>query len=462
MPISEVIEYIDRNSDEFLAQLIEFLRIPSVSTDPERNKDVKRAAEFTADQLRRAGMTRVEVVPTPGHSIVYGERIEDPSLPTVLVYGHYDVQPEDPVELWDSPPFEPTVRNGELFARGAADDKGQVMIHFKSAEAFVETKGGLPVNMKFLIEGEEEIGSDHLDLFVKENSELLSCDAVVISDTTMFSREVPSLCYGLRGLAYVQLEVRGPNRDLHSGSFGGPVDNPAQVLARMLASMKDENDRITIPGFYDEVLELTPLERQEFARLPFDEGAYKKDLGVRALAGEKGYTTLEQVWARPTLEVNGLLSGFVGEGAKTVLPALAMAKVSMRLVPDQDPKKIERLFEEYVRSISPPTVKVTVTPMHGGRPWVASLDHPILQAAADAVEKGFGKRPVFQREGGSIPVVSTFTELLKVPIVMMGIGLPDENAHAPNEKLDLGNFYKGIKSSAYFLEILAGKKDEVG
>lgn len=461
MRINDVIEYIDRNSEEFLAQLIEFLRIPSVSTDPERKEDVTRAAEFTADQLRLAGMTRVEIVATPGHPIVYGERVEDPSLPTVLVYGHYDVQPEDPVELWESPPFEPTVRNGELFARGAADDKGQVMIHFKSAQAYVQTQGRLPVNMKFLIEGEEEIGSDHLDRFVKENAELLSCDAVVISDTTMFSRDVPSLCYGLRGLAYVQLEVRGPNRDLHSGSFGGPVDNPAQVLARMLTSMKDQDDRITIPGFYDKVRELTTREREEFARLPFDAEAFKKDLGVQALAGEKGYTTLEQVWARPTLEVNGMISGFVGEGAKTVLPALAMAKVSMRLVPDQNPKEIEDLFVDYVRRIAPQTVEVAVTPMHGGRPWVASLDHPILQAAADAVEKGFGKRPVFQREGGSIPVVSTFTELLKVPTVMMGIGLPDENAHAPNEKLDLGHFYKGIKSSAYFLDILAKKRDEV-
>ncbi|HUG43673.1 MAG TPA: dipeptidase [Acidobacteriota bacterium] len=461
MRINDVIEYIDRNSEEFLAQLIEFLRIPSVSTDPKRKEDVTRAAEFTADQLRLAGMTRVEIVATPGHPIVYGERVEDPSLPTVLVYGHYDVQPEDPVELWESPPFEPTVRNGELFARGAADDKGQVMIHFKSAQAYVQTQGRLPVNMKFLIEGEEEIGSDHLDRFVKENAELLSCDAVVISDTTMFSRDVPSLCYGLRGLAYVQLEVRGPNRDLHSGSFGGPVDNPAQVLARMLTSMKDQDDRITIPGFYDKVRELTTREREEFARLPFDAEAFKKDLGVQALAGEKGYTTLEQVWARPTLEVNGMISGFVGEGAKTVLPALAMAKVSMRLVPDQNPKEIEDLFVDYVRRIAPQTVEVAVTPMHGGRPWVASLDHPILQAAADAVEKGFGKRPVFQREGGSIPVVSTFTELLKVPTVMMGIGLPDENAHAPNEKLDLGHFYKGIKSSAYFLDILAKKRDEV-
>lgn len=461
MPINDVIEYIDRNSEEFLAHLIEYLRIPSVSTDPERKEEVKRAAEFTADQLRLAGMTRVEIFATPGHPIVYGERVEDPSLPTVLVYGHYDVQPEDPVELWESPPFEPTVRNGELFARGAADDKGQVMIHFKSAQAYVQTQGRIPVNMKFLIEGEEEIGSDHLDRFVKENAELLSCDAVVISDTTMFSREVPSLCYGLRGLAYVQLEVRGPNRDLHSGSFGGPVDNPAQVLARMLTSMKDQDDRITIPGFYDKVRELTTREREEFARLPFDAEAFKKDLGVQALAGEKGYTTLEQVWARPTLEVNGMISGFVGEGAKTVLPALAMAKVSMRLVPDQNPKEIEDLFVDYVRRIAPQTVEVAVIPMHGGRPWVASLDHPILQAAADAVEKGFGKRPVFQREGGSIPVVSTFTELLKVPTVMMGIGLPDENAHAPNEKLDLGHFYKGIKSSAYFLDILAKKRDEV-
>ena len=326
------------------------------------------------------------------------------------------------------------------------------MIHFKSAEAFMETHGELPLNLKFLIEGEEEIGSTHLDQFIRQHQEQLQCDAVVISDTAMFAKGVPSICYGLRGMAYLEIYVKGPNRDLHSGSFGGPVGNPAYALARITASMKDEKDRITIPHFYDDVRELTATERKEFASLPFDSEDYRRGLGLKNLAGEHGFTPLEQVWARPTLEINGLLSGFTGEGAKTVLPAEAMAKISMRLVPDQDHVKIAQEFEEYVYSVAPDWVDVEVRNLHGGAAWVAELDHPALVAAADAIEHGFGKRPVFQREGGSIPVVATFTELLKAPAVLMGIGLPDENAHAPNENLDLENFYAGIKSSAYFLE----------
>lgn len=453
--MKEVLEYLEQHREQFLEELKEFLRIPSISTDPAHKEDVRKAAEFVAGQLRQAGVSQVEIVPTAGHPIVYGERIEDPSKPTVLVYGHYDVQPVDPVDLWESGPFDPTIRNGELYARGAADDKGQVIIHFKSVEAFTRSGRPLPVNVKYLIEGEEEIGSVHLDDFIEAHQDRLRADAVLISDTTLFARGVPSICYGLRGLVYMEVHVQGANRDLHSGSFGGPVANPAEVLARILAGMKDENHRITIPHFYNEVRELSERERREFASLPFDEDAYKKDLGVEALNGEKGYTPLEQVWARPTLEINGLWSGFTGEGAKTVLPARAAAKVSMRLVPDQKPEKIESLFEEYVHSVAPPTVRVTVKRMHGGKPWVASLDHPALVAAAEAIEKGFGKRPVFQREGGSIPVVATFAEKLGIPSVLMGIGLPDENAHAPNEKLDLENFYNGIKSAAYFLDAFA-------
>lgn len=454
-PMSDVIQYIENNRDRYLDELKEFLRIPSISTDPQRKEDVKRAAEFVAGQLRDAGMQQVELFPTPGHPIVYGERLEDPSKPTVLVYGHYDVQPVDPIDLWEFGPFDPTVRNGELFARGAADDKGQVFIHFKSAEAYVKTEARLPLNLKYFIEGEEEVGSPHLDEFIEAHKDLLKADVVVVSDTTMFARGIPSLCYGLRGLVYLQIDLSGPNQDLHSGSFGGTVANPAFVLAQMLASLKDDQGRVTIPHFYEDVRELTERERQEFAALPFDEPTYRRDLGVRELSGEEGYSPLERVWARPTFEINGLLSGFTGEGAKTVLPSKAMAKVSMRLVPDQKPEKIEELFENHIRAIAPRSVDVKVTRMHGGKAWVASLDHPALVAAANALEKGFGRRPVFQREGGSIPVVATFAERLNIPSVLMGIGLPDENAHAPNEKLDLGNFYAGIKSSAYFLEEFA-------
>ncbi|MBI4444669.1 MAG: dipeptidase [Acidobacteria bacterium] len=450
--LNEIVRYIEKNSDRYLQELFEFLRIPSISTDPERKQDVRKAAEFVADQLRKASMQRVEVFPTDGHPIVYGERVESKNKPTVLIYGHYDVQPVDPVNLWETGPFEPTIRNGELYARGAADDKGQIFIHFKSAEAFVETRQALPVNLKYLIEGEEEVGSSHLDEFIEKNRDLLKADVVVISDTAMFARGIPSICYGLRGLVYFQIDVRGPRQDLHSGTFGGTIANPAFVLAQLLAAMKDEKGRVTLPGFYDDVRNLTERERREFAALPFAEPAYKKELGVAELSGEEGFSPLERLWARPTFEVNGLLSGFTGEGAKTVLPATAMAKVSMRLVPDQQPEKIERLFEAHLQSITPQSVQLKVTRMHGGKPWVASLDHPALLAAANALEKGFGRRPVFQREGGSIPVVATFAERLKIPSVLMGIGLPDENAHAPNEKLDLGNFFGGIRSAAYFLE----------
>ncbi len=449
------IDYVEAHRDRFLQELYEFLRIPSISTDPDRKEDVGKAAAFVAAQLKKSGMQRAEVIPTDGHPIVYGERIEDLARPTVLVYGHYDVQPVDPVELWDSEPFEPEIREGRIYARGAADDKGQMFIHFKSAESFLKTTGKLPVNLKFLIEGEEEIGSSHLESFLVSNVDRLQTDAVLISDTSMFAAGVPSICCGLRGLAYVEVELSGPAMDLHSGSFGGPVANPAFVLAQLISSMKDQNDRITIPGFYDDVKELTEQERREFASLPFDVGAYQRELGVAALAGEKGYTTLEQLWARPTLEINGMVSGFTGEGAKTVLPARSMAKISMRLVPNQDPDKIAELFEAYFTANVPPTVHAKVTRMHGGKPWVAPLDHPALQAASTAVEKGFGKRPVFQREGGSIPIVSTFEQLLGVPSVLLGIGLPDENAHAPNENLSLTQFDAGLRSAVYFLEEFA-------
>ena len=448
--MKNIIDYIESHRDEYLEELQAFLRIPSISTDSTNRQDMQRAAEYVKEQLDRSGMM-AEIVPTQGHPIVFGERIEQADRPTVLIYGHYDVQPVDPIDLWETSPFEPDIRNDCLFARGSADDKGQVFIHLKSTQAFLEVAGELPLNIKFLVEGEEEIGSPNLQPFVDSHLERLTADAVMISDSTMFSKETPSIGYGLRGVSYVQIDVQGPVRDLHSGSFGGPVANPAFVLSQILASLKDENDRVLVPGFYDRVRELSLEEKAAFASLPFDEDTYRADLGVRKLAGERGYTPLEQLWARPTLEVNGLLSGFTGEGAKTVLPSKAMAKVSMRLVPDQDPDEIYELFETYVMAQAAETVSVKVAAMYSGKPWVASLDHPALQAAANAVEAGFGKRPVFQREGGTIPIVSTFQEMLGIPTVLMGIGLPDENAHAPNENLYLPHFFNGIKASAYFM-----------
>jgi acetylornithine deacetylase/succinyl-diaminopimelate desuccinylase-like protein len=364
----------------------------------------------------------------------------------------------DPVELWESPPFEATIRDGEIYARGSADDKGQVFMHFKAVEAHLKQNGNLPVNMKFLIEGEEEVGSANLDNFIKGHKDLLKAEVVVISDSPMFDRGIPSICYGLRGLTYFQIDLRGSKSDLHSGSFGGAVANPAMVLAQVLSQMKDKSGRIKIDGFYDDVVALRDEERAEWQRLPFNEKKYRQELGAPKLFGESGYTTLERVWARPTFEVNGLLSGFTGEGAKTVLPAVAMAKVSMRLVPNQDPKKIGDLFEAYLQKVAPKTVELKITRMHGGKPWMTAFDNPFVQAAGRAIEQGFGQKPVFNREGGSIPVVSTFQEELGVPCVLFGVGLPDENAHAPDEKLDLGNFHNGVIASAFLYREIGALK----
>jgi acetylornithine deacetylase/succinyl-diaminopimelate desuccinylase-like protein len=386
---------------------------------------------------------------------VYGDWLGAPGAPTVLFYGHYDVQPVDPVELWESPPFEATIRDGEIYARGAADDKGQVFMHLKAIEAYLDKTGKLPINIRLVLEGEEEVGSVNLDNFIRANASLLQADVVVISDSAMFDRGVPSICYALRGLVYFQIDLRGTTSDLHSGVFGGAVANPAMVLAQVLAQIKDKSGRIKIPGFYDDVLPLSDEERAAWQSLPFNEKKYRKDLGAPKLAGEPGYSVLERVWARPTFEVNGLLSGFTGEGAKTVIPAVAMAKVSMRLVPNQDPDRIGELFEAYLKKITPKTVELTLTRMHGGKPWLASYDSPYARAAGRAIEQGFGKVPVFCREGGSIPVVSTFKDELNLPAVLFGVGLPDENAHAPNERLDLGNFHNGILASAILYEEMA-------
>ena len=454
--MDRVVDYININRDRYVTELKTYLAIPSISALPEHAADVRRCAEWTAEEMRRIGLQNVRLIDTPGHPVAYGDWLGAPGAPTILFYGHYDVQPVDPVDLWESPPFEATVRDGELYARGSADDKGQVFMHFKAVEAHLTQEGRLPVNMKFILEGEEEVGSAHLDDFVRSHKDALKADVVVISDSPMFDRGIPSICYGLRGLTYFQIDLRGTRSDLHSGSFGGAVANPAFVLAQVLAQMKDRGGRVKIPGFYDAVRPLREEERAEFRRLPFNETKYRKDLGAPRLFGETGYSTLERVWGRPTFEVNGLLAGFIGEGAKTVIPAVAMAKISMRLVPDQQPDAISALFEAYLRKVTPRTVELKITRMHGGKPWMAEFDNPFVQAAGRAIERGFGKRPVFNREGGSIPVVSTFQEELGVPSVLFGVGLPDENAHAPNEKLDLGNFHNGVIASAYLYEEIAG------
>jgi acetylornithine deacetylase/succinyl-diaminopimelate desuccinylase-like protein len=453
--MNQVVDFINVNRDRYIDELKQYLAIPSVSALPQHAPDVRRAAEWTAGSLKAAGLQNVELIETPGNPVVYADWLSAPGKPTILFYGHYDVQPVDPVDLWTSPPFEATVRDGEIYARGAADDKGQVFMHIKAIEAFTKKTGGLPVNMKVLIEGEEEVGSDHLGEFIKNHKQDLLADVVVISDSPMFDRGIPSICYGLRGLAYFQIDIRGTKSDLHSGSFGGAVANPAFVLTQLLAQMKDRSGRVKIPGFYDAVRPLSDMERAEWKKLPFNETRYRKELGAPRLFGEKGYSTLERVWARPTFEVNGLLSGFTGDGAKTVLPAVSMAKVSMRLVPDQDPDTIADLFERYVKKLCPATVQLTITRMHGGKPWMTEFDNKYVRAAGRAIESGFGQHPIFNREGGSIPVVSTFQEELGVPSVLFGIGLPDENAHAPDEKLDLGNFHNGIIASAHLYQEIA-------
>ncbi len=456
MPMEKVIDFINVSRDRYLEELRSLLAIPSISALPEHREDVKRCADWCAAEMRRVGLQNIRLIDTPGFPVVYGDWLGAEGAPTILFYGHYDVQPVDPLDLWESPPFEATIRDGEIYARGSADDKGQVFMHLKAIEAHLKQNGRLPVNIKVILEGEEEVGSEHLDDFIRTHKADLKADVVVISDSAMFARGIPSICYGLRGLVYFQIDVRGSSTDLHSGIFGGAVANPAFVLAQMIAQMKDRGGRVKIPEFYDDVRPLQEAERQAWASLPFNEKQYKKDIGVPRLFGESDYTTLERTWARPTLEVNGLLSGFTGPGAKTVLPAVSMAKISMRLVPDQDPDKIAGLFEAFVSKIAPKTVELKITRMHGGKPWMASFDNRFVQAAGRAIEKGFGRRPVFTREGGSIPVVSTFQEELGLPSVLFGVGLPDENAHAPNEKLDLSNFHNGVIASAILYQEIAG------
>ena len=444
-------QYIDDNKQRLLDELFALLRFPSVSADPKYKADVLKTADYTAAKLKEAGADNVEICQTAGYPIVYGEKIIDSSKPTVLVYGHYDVQPPDPLELWHTPPFEPTVRDGKIFARGACDDKGQFYMHVKAFELMMQTDT-LPCNIKFMIEGEEEVGSNNLGIFVKENKNRLKADVVLISDTSMISMEHPSLETGLRGLSYLEVEVVGPNRDLHSGVYGGAVANPATILAKMITSLHDENNHIAIPGFYDDVQELTADERTALNAAPYDEEEYKQDLGITEVWGEKGYTTFERTGTRPTLEVNGIWGGYIGEGAKTVLPSKANAKISMRLVPNQTSDKITELFTKHFLSIAPPYVKVTVTPHHGGEPVVTPTDSIAYKAAQKAIEEAFGKEPIPTRGGGSIPIVALFEAELGIKTVLMGFGLDSDNLHSPNEKYDIFNYYKGIETIPLFFK----------
>lgn len=442
-------DYQDQHKDRFLNELLDLLRIPSVSAKTEHKDDMVKCAEAVKQRLLEAGADKVEIYPTAGHPVVYGEKMIDPSKPTVLVYGHYDVQPPDPLDLWHSGPFDPVIKDGKIFARGSCDDKGQFYMHVKALETMVKTNT-LTTNIKFCIEGEEEVGSPNLAKFVAANKELLKADVILISDTAMLSMENPSIDIGVRGLSYIQVEVTGPNRDLHSGVYGGAVANPITMLAKMIASCHDANNHITIPGFYDDVVEATPEERAMMAKAPFDENEYRTDLGVNSLWGEAGYTTNERTGIRPTLEVNGIWGGYTGEGAKTVLPSKAYAKISARLVPNQSSEVITEKLLNYFRSIAPAGVEVKAENHHGGEPYMTPVDSKAYQAAAAAIKDTFGKEAIPVRGGGSIPICALFEKELGIKIVFMGFGLDSDNLHSPNEKYDVFNFYKGIETIPYF------------
>ncbi len=453
--MATAIDYIEKSKDRFLEELFYLLRIQSVSTDSTKKTEITRASEYLIQQFQNIGLANVQAFETPGNPIVYGDYIVGDDKPTVLVYGHYDVQPSDPDDLWTTHPFEPEVRDGNIYARGASDDKGQSFTHVKAIESLLNSDDGLHVNVKIILEGEEEIGSPNLVPFLESHKDLLSCDMVLISDTSMFGKDIPSITYGLRGMAYMEVNVTGPNRDLHSGVYGGAIDNPINVLAEMISKMKDEHGRILIPGFYDKVKDLTDEEREAYKKLPFDEDAYKATLDVDELHGEKGYSTLERATGRPTLDVNGIWGGYQGEGAKTVLPSKAGAKISMRLVPNQDPKETAKLFSDFVHSIAPKTVKVEVTEHHGGHPSITDLSFYGLKAAAKAFTAVYGKEPLLTREGGSIPIVADFKRVLGVESILMGFGLNSDAIHSPNEKFSLEDFYRGIKTSATFFQELS-------
>ncbi len=452
--MNDLDRWFDANSDRLLEDLKAALRIPSVSTEDRYKADVLECAEHIAAHMREIGLEHVEVIRTAGHPIVYGDWLHAQGKPTALVYGHYDVQPVEPLELWKSKPFEPELRNGNLYARGAVDDKGQVYMHLKAIEGLMKVRGALPINVKLVIEGEEENGSVALDTFIGAQKEKLDCDVIVVSDTAMLGPDQPVLTYALRGLLYTQIEVTGPANDLHSGHFGGTVANPGSALATIIAGLKDADGRITVPGFYDDVRELTAEERAEMAKAPFDEKAYLAEAGAPAPFGEKGFTTLERVSARPTLDVNGMWGGYQGEGSKTVLPSFFAAKVSMRLVPDQDPRRLFPLFEAHVKKLAPPGVTVKVRNIHHGDPFITDPNSPMLEAARRALAKVWAKPPVMMREGGSIPIMTAMQKTFDVPFIFMGFGLDDDNVHAPNEKFSLTSYYGGIRSVAALYEEL--------
>lgn len=449
-----VIGFIESHKDDYLSDLKDFLRIPSISTKNEHKADIARAAEWVAERLRSAGMPTVEIVPTKLHPLVYAEFLKQPGRPTILLYGHYDVQPVEPLDLWISPPFEPTVRDGDLYARGSADDKGQLHIHLAALDALQRVNGNLPVNVKVIIEGEEEVGSVSLREFVKENRERIKPDALVLSDTCMVARGVPSITYGLRGMNYYQVEISGPSQDLHSGVFGGAVPNPIVILAQTIAKLHDRNFRVAVPDFYADVARISPEERKKLRSLPWKESEFRKTVGAPGLCGEKGFSILEQLWCRPTLELNGIWGGYMQDGAKTVIPSKAYAKISTRLVPNQDPSKIARNVERQIRRLLPKSVKCKFEVLSTGKPWAAEYKQKIFQTASRSLEAGFGRKPVFIRDGGSIPFVAEIQHVFNVPCVLLGFGLPDENAHAPNEHIALENYFGGLKSVARFYEEL--------
>jgi len=452
--MEQTLAYVRSERERYLDELKAYLAVPSISSDPESKPAVAKCAEMTAKMMREAGLEAVVIHPTAGHPVVTGSWLKAPGRPTILIYGHYDVQPVDPLELWEKPPFEAHMKDNRLVARGSADDKGQVFMHLKAVEAVMKKEGKLPLNVKFLIEGEEEIGSPNLTIFLENNKELLKADVCVISDSQMWAEGMPAITYGLRGLAYLEVELTGPNRDLHSGSYGGAVANPAEMLVRLLAGVKDANGVIQIPGFYDRVRKLTPIERETIAEVPFDEAEYKRELGVEELWGEAPYTPIERTWARPTFEINGIWGGYTGPGAKTVLPGVASAKVSMRLVPDQDPDEIASLVQDYLTKTAPKSVKVKIIRHHGGRPGVVPLDNRFMGAAKRALKESFNREPLFIREGGSIPIVADFKSILGVDTLLIGYALPDNRAHSPNENFHIPTMFTGIESLVRLLHYL--------
>ena len=453
--MDQVLRFIDDQRARFVEELQTWVKIPAISSDPAHKADMRKNAEHLMKELQRLKADRVELWETPGHPAVFASFMHAPGKPTLLVYGHHDVQPVDPLDEWVSPPFEPAIRDGRMWGRGVVDDKGQVWIHVKAIESFLATMQKLPINLKLIVEGEEEIGSDNLDGLMREHAADLTADFVCVSDTAMFGRGIPSLCVGLRGLAILEIHVSGPKQDLHSGSFGGGVANPVNALAKMIASLHDDSGKVTVPGFYDKVIALTEIERKEIAGLPFDEKEWLASTGSPSTVGEKGFTTLERIWARPTLDCNGISGGFSGEGSKTIIPARAMAKITCRLVPDQDPDEIAKLVGAHLEKVAPPGIRTKVEISHGGRPYLAPTDHPVFEIAKRAFAKAFGRPTVFIREGGSIPFVRTIADATGKPCLLMGFGQPDENAHAPNEWIDLENFHLGIKSAAHLYDELS-------